>query len=174
MSNILKIIAVILLSLFLNANSSFAQKFTKHDIKSAFIHNIIRFVKWPNEKSTIKLCIIGKTEFTQTLRKNLENQTIGNKKIDVFYFTTAENYTNSDIVLIANDENIDPVEILRKIKNYSILSIGETDSFCKNGGIINFIEGNNGNYFFEINQSQAIKEKIEISSKLLTLAIKII
>jgi len=174
MSNILKIVAVILLSLFLNANRSFAQKFTKHDIKSAFIHNIIRFVKWPNEKSTIKLCIIGKTEFTQTLRKNLENQTIGNKKIDVFYFTTAENYTNSDIVLIANDENIDPVEILRKIKNYSILSIGETDSFCKNGGIINFIEGNNGNYFFEINQSQAIKEKIEISSKLLTLAIKII
>ena len=92
----------------------------------------------------------------------------------VFYSTSVENYTNSDIVLIANDESINYIEVLKQIKNYSILSIGESDSFCTYGGIINFIEGNNGNYFFEINQSQAIKENIKISSKLLTLAIKIL
>jgi len=174
MSNIIKTILIILLSFILNLNSSFAQKFTKHDIKSAFIHNIIQFIKWPQEKTTLKLCIVGNNDFTKTLKANLENQKIGNRNVVVFYSTSVENYTNSDIVLIANDESINYIEVLKQIKNYSILSIGESDSFCTYGGIINFIEGNNGNYFFEINQSQAIKENIKISSKLLTLAIKIL
>jgi len=169
-----KIVLVIIIGLSLISNQGFAQKFSKHDIKSAYIHNIIRFIKWPSEKTSLTLVVVGKNEFTSVLKSKLKNQKIGNRTIKIVDSTSKENYTNCDIIFFAKDERFNHLEILKQIRNYSILSIGENESFCGNGGIINFVEGNNGNYFFEINQSQAMKEKIQISSKLLNLAIKII
>jgi hypothetical protein len=171
----IKISLIIVFSLFmLNTNNCNAQKFTKHEIKSAYVYNFIRFVDWLPEKETITIGILGNNQFTEVLKSKLTNQKIENIPLKVIQFSELQDYTICDVIYIAKDNEINNnTTILKKIKNKSILSISEVDDFCLNGGIINFIEGDNGNYFFEINQKRAIQEKIQISSKLLKLAIRI-
>jgi len=168
-----KILLILTLILLTKANKSYAQKFSKHEIKAAFVHNFIRFVAWPSEKKTLILGIVGRNEFTPILVSKLSNQKIGGITLKVIHYSNDQNYSNSDILFVANDPTIDYIKILSEIKEKPILSIGEADSFCAEGGIINFIEGNKGNYQFEINQSSAQKKEIQISSKLLKLAIQV-
>tara|TARA_B100000809_G_scaffold158023_1_gene155324 strand:+ start:13642 stop:14169 length:528 start_codon:yes stop_codon:yes gene_type:complete len=169
-----KISLIIVFGLFmLKTNTCAAQKFTKHELKSAYVYNFIRFVDWLPEKETISIGIIGNNQFTEVLKYKLTNQKIENIQLKVNQFFELQDYTSCDVIYIANDDNIDDEIILEKIKGKSILTIGEKDGFCLKGGIINFIEGDNGNYFFEINQKIALQEKIKISSKLLKLAIDI-
>lgn len=159
--------------LMLNVNKCAAQKFTKHEIKAAYVYNFIRFVTWPTEKKSLSIGIIGSNKFTETLKYTLTSQKIGFLPLKIQQITDSQDCSSFDVVYIANDTKIDYVKILNQIKGKSILSIAEIDGFCSKNGIINFIEGDNGNYFFEINQQIATEEKIEISSKLLRLAIKI-
>jgi hypothetical protein len=170
----IKISLIIMFSLFmLNTSNCVAQKFTKHEIKAAYVYNFIRFVTWSVEKKTITIGIIGNNEFTEVVKSKLTNQNIGNIPLKVIQFSEPQDYTICDVIYITKDNEINNNTILKQIKNKSILSISEVDDFCLNGGIINFIEGDNGNYFFEINQKRALEEKIQISSKLLKLAIRI-
>jgi hypothetical protein len=170
----IKILLVIVLSFFmLSTNKCVAQKFSKHEIKAAYIYNFITFVVWPPEKKSIIIGIVGENEFTKVLKSKLSNQINKNIPLKIIEFSASQDYSNCDVIYMTNDNNTNYEIVLEKIKSKSILSIGEIDGFCLEGGIINFIEGNNGNYFFEINQSQAIEEKIQISSKLLKLAIQI-
>jgi hypothetical protein len=169
-----KISLIIVFGLFmLKTSNCAAQKFTKHELKSAYLYNFIRFVHWLPKKETITIGILGNNQFTEVLKSKLTNQKIDNIPLKVTQFSKLQDYTNCDVIYIANDDNIDHEIILEEIKGKSILTIGEIDGFCLKGGVINFIEGDNGNYFFEINQKVALQEKIKISSKLLKLAIDI-
>lgn len=164
------LIAVVII---INPKNSYAQKFSKNEIKAAFVFNFIQFVTWPEEKKILTLGIVGNNEFTSVLETKLNNQKIGNRLLKVVHYSCSQKQFNCDVIFIANDKKTVEDTILNEIKNKSILSIGEIDGFCLKGGIINFIEGDNSNYFFEINQTRAIEEKIIISSKLLKLAIHI-
>ena len=146
MRTITKIVLFIIIGLSLISNQGFAQKFSKHEIKSAYIHNVIRFIKWPSDKTILTVCIVGENDFTVVLKSKLENQKLGSRTIKIVDNDSKENYTNCDIIFFAKDERFNHPEILKRIRNHSILSIGENDSFCGHGGIINFVEGNNGNY----------------------------
>lgn len=168
--NILLIITFMTLSL--KSNSCYAQKFSKQENKAAFVYNFIQFVTWPAEKTTLTLGIIGNNEFTSILKSKLANQKIGNRGIIIIHYPDNQTQFKCDVIFIANDSKLNIAIILDEIKNKSILSIGELDGFCLKGGIINFVEGDNGNYFFEINKIRATEEKIIISSKLLKLALK--
>jgi hypothetical protein len=170
----IKIVLVLVFSLLmLKTQNCVAQKFSKQEIKSAYIYNFITFVVWSPEKKSITIGIIGENKFTKVLASKLSAQKVKNIPLTIIEFTEDQDYSNCDVIYTTNDLQTNPEIVLEKIKGKSILSIGEMDDFCLKGGIINFIEGNNGNYFFEINQSRAIEEKIQISSKLLKLAIQI-
>ena len=169
--NILSILMGCLFVLMM-APSSSAQKFNEHEVKSAFVHNFIRFVTWPEEEvsnNTIRLGIVGRNEFVKTMKQNLSGQVVNGMEIKIIHYEPTDDLTDCNSLFIADDPTINPKEILKKVKGKPILTISETPDFCSIGGMINFKE--NGNkYAFEINPSAARKEGLIISSKLLQLA----
>lgn len=168
---ILSIIAIV--GFILIPGFSHAQKFSKNEIKAAFVFNFVQFVTWPAEKDSLTLGIVGNNEFTNVLKLKLNHQKIGNRVLKIIQYSVNQKTFNCDVIFMAHDDAINMDIILEEIKNKPILSIGETDGFCLKGGIINLIESDNGNYFFEINHVRALKQKIGISSKLLKLAIQV-
>lgn len=150
-----------------------AQKFSKHEIKAAYVHNFIKFVQWPAEKTQLVLGIVGRNEFTSVLKAKLMNQSIGKYSLKIIHFSETNNVNSCDVLYMANDAEIDCKAILSGLKNKSILSIGESEEFFNYGGIINLQEREGGSFVFLINNSIALEEKIVISSKLLKLAFKI-
>jgi hypothetical protein len=168
---------LLLLSCGITLKSS-AQKFTKHEIKAAFVYNIIRFVNWDSDKSIITIGVIGNNTFTPILKSKLTNGYVNEKNIRIIHFQSTPSHqllAGCDVLYVAeNDLSINVNEIFDSTTSLRILTISERDSFCEKGGIIQFVEGNNGNYRFMINQSYALKKEIQISSKLLKLAIKVL
>tara|TARA_B100000809_G_C15130810_1_gene528353 strand:+ start:2930 stop:3457 length:528 start_codon:yes stop_codon:yes gene_type:complete len=174
MRNNVKIGLVLLICFMFKAGGNcYAQKFSKHEIKAAYVHNFIKFVQWPEDKTQIRLGIIGRNEFTNILKYKLLNQKIGKYAVKITHYSNTNIINNCDVLFVADDELIDCGLILSKLKGKSILSIGETTSFFNNNGMIYLEERAGGNYAFLINNSNAIEEKIIISSKLLKLAFKI-
>jgi hypothetical protein len=60
-------------------------------------------------------------------------------------------------------------QILNRAGKLSILTVGEAPSFLQKGGIINFTI-KDGKIHLQINLNEALKVKLQISSKLLSVA----
>jgi hypothetical protein len=72
-------------------------------------------------------------------------------------------------VFIAESEGRRTSDILKRLKSISVLTVGETAQFIKEGGLVRFyVEGNRVR--FQINNQGAEQAGLRISSQLLSLA----
>jgi iron complex outermembrane receptor protein len=97
---------------------------------------------------------------------NLFNQRYGDPGSDERRQDTIERNGRS---LISSYEQWRLARILENLRGASILTVGETDQFIQQGGIINLVTQEN-RVLFEVNLGVAEQAQLRISSKLLTLA----
>jgi len=84
---------------------------------------------------------------------------------------TLEEAKKCHILFISTSEKKRLAEIFDGLGNTPVLTVGETETFVKSGGAINFFrEGNK--FRFEINADAAKKAGLKIDSKLLGLGKK--
>ena len=194
---ILMVLALTLLSFEHKARAD-SEKSQETKIKAAFLYNFIKFVDWPEEPKAdvnkpITIGIIGSDKFTEAFEP-IKGKKIKGRSILVKYFTGYEKLKKS------NDNNnsqwnkrmealkvchvlmfcsSDPYptqnsnQIIKALEGSPILTIGESEHFLESGGIINFLKENE-KVCFEINNKAAKKSKLDIRSKLLRLAKKVI
>jgi hypothetical protein len=84
-------------------------------------------------------------------------------------FRAVEEVINSHILFVSKSEKGRLGQILAAVRGKSILTVGETEAFARQGGIINFITVDN-KVRYEINLDAAKRADLDISSKLLRLA----
>jgi hypothetical protein len=166
----------ILIALF--AFGSFAakaQKFTEYEVKAAYIFNFSKFIKWPqnsfdNQASPYVLGIYGEDPFGPIIKKIIGNRKSNGRNWVVKYYNQPEQIKQCHILFISD---VSPSE-LRRVMEYTekmpILTVGdELVDFCQRGGEINFTPKNSSKRF-EINNKEAKKAGLSISSKLLMLS----
>jgi len=73
------------------------------------------------------------------------------------------------VLFISSSEKNHVPSILKPLKDASVLTVSETETFAREGGIINFLDGGN-RVQIEINLDAAEQARLKISSKLLSLA----
>src|SRR5262249_9660134 len=73
------------------------------------------------------------------------------------------------ILFVASSESNFLPQTLKPFRGASVLTVGESDSFAREGGIITFVDKDN-NVQLEINLAAAEQARLKISSKLLSLA----
>ncbi|MBU0765658.1 MAG: YfiR family protein [Bacteroidetes bacterium] len=152
-----------------------AQHYTENEVKAAFIVNFIKFVEWPDtsDSNIEKIKVIGiyrKNPFGHVLENMLKNRMIGGSAWTVIHLTAPEEIRQCDLLFINNIGQVELTFILNIIEDRSILTIGDNiKDFCQNGGIINYT-GTLEKKAFEINKMAAVRQNLEISSKLLYLA----
>ena len=145
---------------------------TEYEVKAAFIHNIAKFVEWPemgrSRTGELRLCILGKNPFGSAL-ETLRNQPIGAMSWGVVNITQKSDLSGCQVLFIAASESTNLEQILHSIKGNAVLTIGDAEGYAVRGVIINFyMEGNKVR--FEINM-QAIKHsRLNISVQLLNFA----
>lgn len=77
------------------------------------------------------------------------------------------------VLFYCNSEKNYLAEHLRKVKETSVLTVGDMENFIEQNGIISFVKENN-KIRFEIRLNQAEKQHLKISSQLLKLARRVI
>jgi hypothetical protein len=113
----------------------------------------------------------SKDSFQENLRQTVGNRMINGRQIKAVLISSADDpeLKSCHIVFISKYRRGNQKEFLRALKDQSTLTIGESEKFLQDGGIINFfIE--EGKVRFDIDKQKAQQRRLTISSKLLNLA----
>jgi len=172
-----------------------SQASREYQVKAAFLYNFIQFVEWPAEKlsdsnTSINIIILGKDPFGKAFEP-IKDKKVKGKDVVVKRYKSLEeikDITDKDssestkkikefaqchLLFICSSEREKLKEIIEVVKNYHILTVSEMDGFLEAGGIINwFVEDKKVR--FEINTYAAGQANLEIRSKLLRLAKRIV
>jgi hypothetical protein len=150
---------------------------TEYQIKAAFIYNFARFVDWPTQAfasatSPMVIGVIGENVFGNNLEQIISGRSIQGHPLEFKQFTSVTDATNCQVLFISASEKKHFSQILDQLRNTSVLTVSETDNFIETGGMINLLIVED-KVRFEINNEAAKKAGLTISSKLLSLAIKV-
>ena len=168
----------LLLAMFLALGVS-AQAMGEYQVKAAFLYNFARFVEWPttafgNDKEPFRICVIGKDPFGGALAEAVRAKTVSGRSFVVAGISGPGILDKSyaagcQILFVSSSEKNRLPAIFRALPAAGVLTIGDTEGFAAQGGIVNF-KLEDGRVRFEINVEAAERENLRISSRMLTLA----
>ncbi len=149
-------------------------------LKALFLYNFAKFVDWPSNSFTqadspLVVGIIGDNPFENYLERTVDKKKINEHPLVVKPFKSlaearaaAESRTLHMLFIDrSSPERISTV--LDGLKEYSVLTVSDTESFFDAGTMINFVRVED-KVGFVINNGAARKVNLAISSKLLSLA----
>lgn len=167
----------------------------EYPIKVGFLYNFMKFTNWPaesvqddnnsiaadsNEPMTIG--IIGKDPFGGSFEV-LRNKLVRNRKIVTKRFKSFPEVKKSSeqiksirkchVLFVCSSQEVEFRKILDLVKDHAVLTVADTEGFLESGGIINFVPEEK-KIRFEVNVTVAKRAKLKISSKLLSLAKRIV
>jgi hypothetical protein len=167
---------VALLGLLLGSNRGAGGEIslTEYQVKSLFLVNFAKYVEWPSAafaatNTPIVIGVIGEGKFGDELAKTVEGKSVGGRPLLIRQIPTPEDLDKCHILFIGSSEKTGLVEILSRIKTKPVLTVGETDHFMEQGGVINFVK-KEGKIRLEINLDAARQAKLQISPKLSNVA----
>lgn len=147
---------------------------SEYQVKAAFLVNFPKYAEWPasafvETKSPIVIAVLGETPVTGEIQKVIEGRTVDGRKIVLKRLASGEEPGVCHILFISAVEQRHLPEVLVKLKDTSVLTVGESDNFLEDGGIINLARRDQ-RVALEVNLVAANKAQIKISSKLLGVA----
>jgi hypothetical protein len=151
---------------------------SEYEVKAAFLYNFIKFVEWP-QKSNDTPIVIGvladddpffdSEASVNYLDHAVSGKTINDRNLVIKRSSRVANLKDCHLLFIPKSERKRIKDILESLKGLNILTVSETENFCQQGGMINFIMESE-KVRFEINADAAGKAGLKISSKLLNVA----
>jgi len=158
-----------------DAHSTRAQsQSAEYHVKAAFLFHFAQLVEWPagtlgNDINPVTLCTIGEDPFRGDLEATLAGKTVGTRTLIVRHLKSAEEFQGCHVLFVSSHDAARLGPLLQELKNGPILTVGESDGFVEQGGMIGFCLVDN-KVRFEINVEAAERAKLKISSRLLLLA----
>lgn len=171
-----RIIHCLLTVLLLSAQASVMAEETQiaeYRLKTAFLYNFSRFVSWPeatlHDRSEFTLCVTGTDSFGTQL-DGLAGKTVQGNTLVVRRPGNLNRIADCQLVYIG--ENTELSEALLLLGDQPVLTVSDTAGFIEQGGMIQFVLVQN-KVRFRINVDAANTAGLNISSKLLSLAISV-
>jgi hypothetical protein len=164
----------IVLSVGARAGAADEYRVAEYRVKAAFLYNFAKFVEWPAQvfksaSDPIVIGVLGKNPFGDALAEAVSGKTLGGRAFQVREVADAEHTAGCQIVFVSSSERKRLGPLFSRIGNTAVLTVGETDNFASEGGIINF-KIDAGTVRLQINVEAARKQQLHISAKLLSLA----
>jgi YfiR/HmsC-like len=144
----------------------------EYQVKAAFLLNFTKFIEWPpsafqQADSPVSICILGGDPFGGTLDQILSGELVGGRKVVAQRIKSAPTPQACQALFVGRPEK-DVGKILPGL-GPGVLTVGEGESFLRDGGMIAFVIENR-RVRFEINQTTAENAGLKLSSKLLSVA----
>jgi YfiR/HmsC-like len=146
----------------------------EYQVKALFLLNFIKYVDWPpgsfsGDNTPVIIAVYGEDRFGDSLKRAVQGKTIAGRRIIIQFFGKNDAMVKCNILFISDSERAYLGEMLNKIKGLPVLTVGESDLFLEKGGMINCVK-KEGKIRLEINLDSARQAKLQISSKLLSVA----
>jgi hypothetical protein len=148
------------------ADGTLASGATEPELKAAYIYKFLGFVKYPSASGrATTIGILGDDSVGGAL-------TAMDAKLNVKRSRRIEDLKGCQVLFIPNSERGNIGGILASLSGMNVLTIGESDGFAGQGGIIGFVKEAD-KLHFEINAGAARRAGLTIDSQLLKLAVRV-
>jgi hypothetical protein len=143
-------------------------------IMAAFLYNFTKFVEWPPEQfgdaaAPIVLGIFGDSPIQAELVVVVSGRKVNGRELVVKRVATVLEVANAHVVFVGAAEESRFAGILPAIKDWGVLTVGESTEFLDDGGMVRlFLEAQR--LRFEINIRAAQRANLKVSSQLQKLA----
>jgi hypothetical protein len=151
-----------------------ARSFKEQQVKAGFIYNFAKFVEWPADRlmesnSPIVIGVMASPTFCEELQKVVKGRKINEHVIVVRELKGLDKNELPHILFVAAAESEIIGKAIAAPQLPGVLTVGESDAFASNGGIINFMM-EEGKVRFEINIRAATEARLKVSAQLQKLA----
>jgi hypothetical protein len=143
-------------------------------VKAVFIYNFTRFVDWPEEAFTSAsapfiIGVTGEEPLGPALLAAVAGEMVGNHPIKVHTLMAGTKLKECHLLYMSTKDTERATQLLGMLGQQPILTVGEAEAFCRQGGMIRFLTRNN-KIRLEINPAAVRAGGLGISSKLLQVA----
>jgi hypothetical protein len=173
---VLSVLGVVVL--FLSGSRAQSPTVGEYQVKAAFLYNFAKFVEWPpgsfsDGSAPLRICVLGQDPFGQELRDITQEKTVNGRKLQVDQVVDLQLARACHILFISSSEKAQLTRIFESLRGTDALTVGDVKGFVQQGGMINFVL-ENARVQFEVNRKAAEQAELKISSKLLSVAKRVI
>ncbi len=164
----------LLILAILQTASVLAATFKPVQVKAAFIYNLTNFVHWPIKAAKkvdlpFVIAVLSDEEMARNLQIITKDDRVQGRKIVVHSYSTVDEIEYCRVLFIGAAAKTPIRDILRRFHSKSILTIGDTDNFTRQGGMVGLVQRGR-RIHIEINLEMAAGSGIRFDSKLLKVA----
>jgi hypothetical protein len=163
-------LACVLILLLLTALAGRAQLRDERAVKAAFVFNLTKYVEWPQASNEMLIGFVGEGPTGDVLKNMLDGKTSESRPIRVLLSPSDQELERCNILYIADPSPPRIRATLDRVHGRSILTVGDTGSFVRQGGMISLVTvGEQVQIQVSVETAQA--SQLKISSRLLNIAI---
>lgn len=146
----------------------------EYSLKAVFLYNFCRFVDWPepafdSPHDPLVIGIVGPDPFGTLLEEAIAGENYHGRPIRIEHYQSAREIRQCHLLFISQLEAPQTGAILAAVAGRNILTVGETESFLDQGGMIALTAEQN-RVRLRINPTALRATKLSVSSKLLQVA----
>jgi YfiR/HmsC-like len=170
----------IVLTLFFVPNLTSAQGSVREEYrtKASYLATFPSFIEWPETSfsspdAPLLVCVLGDFRFGTALAEFARGSSPHGRRIDIRWARKNDDLRRCHILFISNSEAKSYAGILKIVQRADTLTVGETTDFLSAGGMLSLLFQNES-LQFEVNLAAANEARLQVSSKLLVLAQRVV
>ena len=147
---------------------------SEYELKAAFLYKFGRYVEWPTSSfvdtdSPLVIGVLGKDPYGSYLDEIVQVARVQGRRVEAIRIKDPSEVNACHILFISSSEERHVSNTLAQLAGQSVLTVGESEWFARDGGMIRF-ETVDESLRLEINLHAVQDAGLEISSRLLKLA----
>lgn len=144
----------------------------EYRLKAAFVYRFPQFVEWPvaavQNARTLDVCVLQPNPFGSDLEQFVTGESLAGRPLRVRVIAGADAVQGCH-ALFAGAQSESTADILKAAVGHPVLTIGESDRFLEEGGII-ALKLVDRRVRFDVSTANAQRAGLRISAQLLSLA----
>jgi len=150
----------------------------EYQIKAAFLYKFIDYVEWPQAskpwpQAALVIGVTGSNSLADELAAIVAQRSAPNRQIVVRRLQGAQNTEGLHVLFVGKGAGASAEDLLRTASARPILTVTETEAAFALGGVINFVVEAD-KVRFDVALQRAERSNIKISSRLLSVARKVV
>ena len=147
---------------------------SEHAVKAAYLFNFANFVQWPTDAfpapdAPLNICLLGADPFGPLLDATLADEKIEGRPLVARRLGSVRDVESCQIVFVPAVEKRQLPALLATLDARPALTVGESEGFAREGGMIGFVLQNE-TVRFEVNATAVEHAGLKMSAHLLNLA----
>ena len=150
----------------------------EYAVKAAFLFHFAQLTTWPSQTfarpdSPVVFCTIGKDPFDGVLDSAVAGKKVQGHPVRVTHLKQPSGIQSCHLLFVGAQETAKVATLTTTLRGVPVLTVGETDDFLKQGGMIDF-RSERERLRFDVNLGPAQSSNLGFSSTLLSLARNVI